>query len=163
MRWVLGEWCPGADLNHRHEDFQSTALPLSYPGTGDEYASSGRGVLGFDRSACKRENASSSNFFNANSDPHDLGILGPLLPRPKVRLGLHIHRSSTFPNPNPHIVWSRKGDRFCPFLFHKLGRPLGSFLTTHRKTWNFLKRKTCLKILHFAFARFAIKRTAWTR
>ena len=25
-------WCPGADLNHRHEDFQSTALPLSYPG-----------------------------------------------------------------------------------------------------------------------------------
>ena len=28
------EWCPGADLNHRHEDFQSTALPLSYPGTG---------------------------------------------------------------------------------------------------------------------------------
>ena len=29
-------WCPGADLNHRHEDFQSTALPLSYPGTYDE-------------------------------------------------------------------------------------------------------------------------------
>ncbi len=28
------KWCPGADLNHRHEDFQSTALPLSYPGTG---------------------------------------------------------------------------------------------------------------------------------
>ena len=29
------KWCPGADLNHRHEDFQSTALPLSYPGTGE--------------------------------------------------------------------------------------------------------------------------------
>ena len=29
------EWCPGAESNHRHEDFQSTALPLSYPGTGD--------------------------------------------------------------------------------------------------------------------------------
>ena len=26
---------PGAESNHRHEDFQSTALPLSYPGTGD--------------------------------------------------------------------------------------------------------------------------------
>ena len=26
------EWCPGAESNHRHEDFQSTALPLSYPG-----------------------------------------------------------------------------------------------------------------------------------
>jgi hypothetical protein len=25
-------WCPGADLNHRHGDFQSPALPLSYPG-----------------------------------------------------------------------------------------------------------------------------------
>ena len=29
------KWCPGVDLNHRHEDFQSTALPLSYPGTGE--------------------------------------------------------------------------------------------------------------------------------
>ena len=26
------KWCPGADLNHRHADFQSAALPLSYPG-----------------------------------------------------------------------------------------------------------------------------------
>ena len=32
------KWCPGADLNHRHEDFQSTALPLSYPGTGKAFA-----------------------------------------------------------------------------------------------------------------------------
>gem|GEM_PF-4228092 len=30
----LFKWCPGAESNHRHEDFQSTALPLSYPGTG---------------------------------------------------------------------------------------------------------------------------------
>ena len=29
------KWCPGAESNHRHEDFQSTALPLSYPGTGE--------------------------------------------------------------------------------------------------------------------------------
>ena len=27
------EWCPGVDLNYRHADFQSAALPLSYPGT----------------------------------------------------------------------------------------------------------------------------------
>ena len=35
------DWCPGADLNHRHEDFQSTALPLSYPGTGERFERSG--------------------------------------------------------------------------------------------------------------------------
>src|SRR5689334_9018676 len=27
-----GEWCPGADLNHRHADFQSAALPTELPG-----------------------------------------------------------------------------------------------------------------------------------
>ena len=26
------EWCPGADLNHRHADFQSAALPTELPG-----------------------------------------------------------------------------------------------------------------------------------
>ena len=26
------KWCPGADLNHRHADFQSTALPTELPG-----------------------------------------------------------------------------------------------------------------------------------
>src|SRR6056297_1836874 len=31
-------WCPGAESNHRHEDFQSTALPLSYPGMGNASA-----------------------------------------------------------------------------------------------------------------------------
>jgi hypothetical protein len=30
-RWKH-EWCPGAESNHRHADFQSAALPLSYPG-----------------------------------------------------------------------------------------------------------------------------------
>jgi hypothetical protein len=29
--WKL-KWCPGAESNHRHADFQSAALPLSYPG-----------------------------------------------------------------------------------------------------------------------------------
>ena len=38
------EWCPGAESNHRHEDFQSTALPLSYPGTGRRLAL-GEGLL----------------------------------------------------------------------------------------------------------------------
>ena len=28
----LGEWCPGAELNHRHCDFQSHALPTELPG-----------------------------------------------------------------------------------------------------------------------------------
>ena len=27
-----GKWCPGADLNHRHADFQSAALPTELPG-----------------------------------------------------------------------------------------------------------------------------------
>src|SRR5690554_876283 len=26
------EWCPGAESNHRHEDFQSSALPTELPG-----------------------------------------------------------------------------------------------------------------------------------
>ena len=38
------KWCPGAESNHRHEDFQSTALPLSYPG-GERNWPLGGGVL----------------------------------------------------------------------------------------------------------------------
>ncbi len=41
--YVKLKWCPGAESNHRHEDFQSTALPLSYPGTGDGGTPSGWG------------------------------------------------------------------------------------------------------------------------
>ena len=26
------EWCPGTELNRRHEDFQSSALPTELPG-----------------------------------------------------------------------------------------------------------------------------------
>ena len=33
--------CRGADLNHRHEDFQSTALPLSYLGDSINITKSG--------------------------------------------------------------------------------------------------------------------------
>src|SRR5271155_999993 len=28
----LKKWCPGAELNHRHTDFQSVALPTELPG-----------------------------------------------------------------------------------------------------------------------------------
>src|SRR5437763_9129107 len=28
----LKEWCPGTELNRRHEDFQSSALPTELPG-----------------------------------------------------------------------------------------------------------------------------------
>ncbi len=27
-----GNWWPGVELNHRHEDFQSSALPTELPG-----------------------------------------------------------------------------------------------------------------------------------
>ena len=30
-----GKWCPGADSNHRHADFQSAALPTELPGLPD--------------------------------------------------------------------------------------------------------------------------------
>src|ERR1700733_4081508 len=30
--WRPGAWCPGAELNHRHADFQSAALPTELPG-----------------------------------------------------------------------------------------------------------------------------------
>ena len=32
MLGAVGEWCPGAELNHRHRDFQSRALPTELPG-----------------------------------------------------------------------------------------------------------------------------------
>ena len=47
-------WCPGADLNHRHEDFQSTALPLSYPGK-EKHDALGGTVLGRQASAVQRD------------------------------------------------------------------------------------------------------------
>ena len=30
------KWCPRVDLNYRHADFQSAALPLSYSGMGSD-------------------------------------------------------------------------------------------------------------------------------
>ncbi|CUH45484.1 hypothetical protein RUM4293_04400 [Ruegeria atlantica] len=56
------KWCPGAESNHRHEDFQSTALPLSYPGTGTAFA------VGWRRSmTCYRQCPEAfSHFFNVD-------------------------------------------------------------------------------------------------
>ena len=42
--YCFEKWCPGAESNHRHEDFQSTALPLSYPGM-ESVNALGDGVL----------------------------------------------------------------------------------------------------------------------
>ncbi len=32
LRYGGLKWCPGAESNHRHEDFQSSALPTELPG-----------------------------------------------------------------------------------------------------------------------------------
>ena len=38
-----GKWCPGADSNHRHADFQSAALPTELPGRSGDNPVCGRG------------------------------------------------------------------------------------------------------------------------
>ena len=32
LRFLREKWCPGAESNHRHADFQSAALPTELPG-----------------------------------------------------------------------------------------------------------------------------------
>jgi hypothetical protein len=41
------EWCPEADLNHRHADFQSAALPTELSGHLGGFRGEIRGALGF--------------------------------------------------------------------------------------------------------------------
>ena len=69
------KWCPGADLNHRHEDFQSTALPLSYPGTGEERL---RG-WGLSRRPLWDCPADSDDFLSKMQENEKCSILGILL------------------------------------------------------------------------------------
>ncbi len=38
-------WCPGAESNHRHEDFQSSALPTELPGRFEQLCSSIRRLI----------------------------------------------------------------------------------------------------------------------
>src|SRR5512132_3711738 len=53
---MLLEWCPGAESNHRHADFQSAALPTELPGRAPSAA---RRADGLDRRPAKREAYSS--------------------------------------------------------------------------------------------------------
>ncbi len=52
---MLEKWCPRADLNHRHADFQSAALPLSYSG----YAVKPRGSAAYREAICPLASAKS--------------------------------------------------------------------------------------------------------
>src|SRR6056297_3321831 len=62
MHFLRLKWCPGAESNHRHEDFQSTALPLSYPGMGNASAF-GCACLRRARTACPEGLAKFSMWF----------------------------------------------------------------------------------------------------
>src|SRR5262249_39965573 len=46
IRYFIGSlrWCPGAELNHRHRDFQSRALPTELPGRRTEPRDGGAGL-----------------------------------------------------------------------------------------------------------------------
>ena len=42
---VKGEWCPGAELNSRHADFQSAALPTELPGHTNKIKTLGGSII----------------------------------------------------------------------------------------------------------------------
>src|SRR4029078_6268449 len=43
LRWFEKPWCPGAESNHRHHDFQSCALPTELPGRQNPPETGGQG------------------------------------------------------------------------------------------------------------------------
>ena len=69
------KWCPGAESNHRHEDFQSTALPLSYPGTGEGEALGWRRFIAATR-GCPEGFVNNLSGGLRNARLHSLSICG---------------------------------------------------------------------------------------
>lgn len=105
-------WCPGADSNHRHADFQSTALPTELPGqirlSSPFPECSLRNEAGYTNSfrACP---ASISIFFRFKIPVHLQGLQDT----PAVlSRGLHSFRSATSQGRGPHSVLNRMGGIF---------------------------------------------------
>ena len=116
---MLRKWCPGAESNHRHEDFQSTALPLSYPGTG--MASCHR-VADF----YANWHRLSSAFFRIISGACARLLLWPArVPRhpPRQRMESRKFPTTIYPNQGRHSALNRTGDTWDRCLFRTLGRP----------------------------------------
>ena len=94
-------WCPGAESNHRHEDFQSTALPLSYPGAGTTL-SSGSGVLGDVCEGVQRHLSEISGVFRGQA-------IRRHRPVPLARPGSRRRRSTTLPDRYPRSGANKTG------------------------------------------------------
>ena len=111
------EWCPGAESNHRHEDFQSTALPLSYPGTGTVTA------VGWRRSmTCHRQCPEAFLHFFNGAEPVWIQPDPARHPHPHhARMAQRMNRSSIWPDQYQRSVLSRKGGRHAGSLFRRLG------------------------------------------
>ena len=68
---MAGKWCPGAESNHRHCDFQSHALPTELPGQvlqGRKSPTSRRVIVGWDGAVYRCE-AQVSTFLRRRSRP----------------------------------------------------------------------------------------------
>jgi hypothetical protein len=87
------EWCPGAESNHRHCDFQSHALPTELPGHGN--ASAGRRVL---RPCQGGDQAAFTTYLPRAGDRHPTP---PEAPVPDTR------RPATVPGPPPDTAACR--------------------------------------------------------
>ena len=117
------KWCPGAESNHRHEDFQSTALPLSYPGTGMT-SSSGRRVLGGTHRGVQCHFAKFSNAaVRGRFLPHHQGLLPSFLRHLRPATGSRSCLTATLPNQCRHSVSNRRAETLRRFRDHRSGKP----------------------------------------